>query len=197
MIMIIVLECPLTIKKYIQFVAAYRQDVPCPCCGQNTRRHGKYERTVHTHRRSFQIPIMRRRCAGCRKTLSLIPCFLAPWARFINPIYECFGRALISGIPIFKLPERLTTEGVSVVSLRTLYRWKNRLRKWLSLWWINQRHIWAMENQEGDSLLSLYREGINSYEEIQGLLAFAFRGDIPRRGRLLSLLHLRRPIGPG
>lgn len=195
--MIIVLECPLTIKKYIEFITTFRQDVSCPCCEKNTRRHGQYERTVHAHRRSFKIPILRRRCADCKMTFSLTPCFLAPWARFINPIYECFGRSLISGIPIHKLPERLTTEKVSVVSLRTLYRWKNQLQQWLSLWWMNQRHALAMEFQEDHGLLLLYRKGISSCEEIQVLLKFAFRGDVPRRGRLLSWLHLRQSIRSG
>ncbi len=91
-----------------------------------------------------------------------MPCFTFPWGRFANHIYEFLGRWLMEGVPINRLAELLTTSSVSVVSLKTLYRWRLRIMGFLEKWWIDQRTRWVFEFQGGDGLLSLYREGINS-----------------------------------
>ncbi|WP_412734015.1 transposase [Heyndrickxia coagulans] len=151
---------------------------------------------MHFKHRSFRIPIMRRRCPDCRKTFSLMPCFTSPWARFANHIYEFLGRWLMEGVPIGQLAQRLTTPSVSEVSLKTLYRWKHRFLEFWGKWWIDQRKKWASEFQEGESFLSLYREGIRSDEEIQLLLSFFFAeiGSVPSKGRLFSTINLRQPF---
>ncbi len=191
----ILLECPLTIKKYMRFVEIYNEDTFCPCCGRVTRKHGKYEKTVHFKYQSFRIPIMRRRCPDCRKTFSLMPCFSHSWARFANHLYEFFVRWLMAGVPISQLAEWLTTSSVSVISLKTLFRWKKRFFCLLGKWWISQRKEWAMEFQEADGLLSLYRHGISSNQEIHFLLSFYFGHieSVPGKGRLFSMINLRQP----
>lgn len=192
--MIILLESPLSFKKYLKFVKQFNQDVFCPCCGRLTRKHGKYEKTVHSKHQSFRIPIMRRRCPDCNKTFSLMPCFTLPWGRFMNHIYEFFGRWTLKGVPISQLTDKLTTSSVSVVSLKTLYRWKHRFYDFWEKWWIDQRRQWASEFQEGEGVLPFYRRGINSWEEIQILISFFFggNGSIPCKGRLFSLINLRQ-----
>lgn len=192
----ILLECPLTIKKYIKFVEAFDEEVFCPCCGRRTRKHGKYEKTIHFKHQSFRIPIMRRRCPDCNKTFSLMPCFTFPWGRFANHIYEFLGRWLLEGTPVCQLAEWLTTSSVSVVSLKTLYRWKHRLLEIFGKWWMDQRKKWASEFQEGEGVLSFYRQGIRSDEEIQLLLSFFFgeNASVPCKGRLFSMINIRQPF---
>ena len=195
----ILLECPLTIKKYKRFVKTFNEEILCPCCGRKTRKHGKYKKTIHFKHQSFRIPIMRRRCPDCKKTFSLMPCFTFPWGRFAIHIYEFLGRWLINGIPISQLAELLTTSSVSVVSLKTLYRWKLRFQELWGNWWIGQRKKWIAEFKDGEGLLSLYRKGMSSIQEIQLLLSFFFNknGSIPCKGRLLSMINLRQPFPIG
>jgi hypothetical protein len=124
-----------------------------------------------------------------------MPCFSHSWARFANHIYEFFMRWLMVGIPISQLAEWLTTSSVSVISLKTLYRWKKRFFDFWGKWWISQRKEWIEEFQEADGLLSLYRQGMSSNQEIHFLLSFYFgkSESIPRGGRLFSMIHLRQP----
>jgi hypothetical protein len=194
--MSILLECPLTFKKYMKFIETFDEDVFCPCCGRLTRRHGQYEKTIHSKHQSFRIPIMRRRCPDCDKTFSLMPCFTFPWGRFANHIYEFLGRWLTDGVPICRLNDWLTTSSVSVVSLKTLYRWKRRFQDFWGKWWIDQRKKWTSEFQEGEGVLYFYRQGISSNEEVQLLLFFFFgeNDSVPCKGRLFSMIYLRQPF---
>jgi hypothetical protein len=194
--MIILLECPLRIKQYMKFIESFDEDVFCPCCERLTRRHGKYEKIIYFKTKSCRIPIMRRRCPDCDKTFSLMPCFTLPWGRFANHIYEFLGRWLIEGMPISQLAEWLTTSSVSVVSLKTIYRWKRLFHDLWGKWWMNQRKKCSSEFQEGEGLLPFYRKGISSNEELQLLLSFYFGGkdSIPWKGRLFSMINLRQPF---
>lgn len=197
--MIILLECPLTIKKYMNFIEAYNESVCCPCCGRLTRRHGKHEKTIHYKTKSYRIPILRRRCPDCDKTFSLMPCFTIPWGRFANHIYEFMGRWLIEGIPISQLAEWLTSCAVSVLSLKTLYRWKRLFQDFWGKWWMDQRKKWITEFSEGEGVLSFYRQGMSSNEETHLLLSFYFNGvdTVPCKGRLFSMINLRQPFPAG
>lgn len=193
--MIILLEYPLNIKKYMKVIETFDEDVFCPCCGRVTRKHGQYERTVHFKTKSYRISIMRRRCPDCDITVSLLPCFIFPWGRFANYIYEFFGRWLAEGIPISQLAEMLTTPAVSVVSSKTLYRWKRRYKNLWGKWILGQRKKWSSEFQEGEGLLPFYRLGLTSNEEIQLLLTFYFgESRVPCKGRLFSRINLRQPF---
>lgn len=194
--MSILLECPLTFKKYMKFIETFDEDVFCPCCGRLTRRHGQYDKTIHFKHQSFRIPIMRRRCPDCNKTFTLMPCFTFPWGRFANHIYEFLGRWLMEGVPVFRLSDWLTTSSVSVISLKTLYRWKHQFQDFWGSWWIEQRKRLVFDFQEGDGVLSVYRGGMSSNEELQLLLTFFFgkNTQVPCKGRLFSMLNLRQPF---
>ncbi|MFD2615930.1 hypothetical protein [Terrilactibacillus laevilacticus] len=100
------------------------------------------------------------------------------------------------GVPVCQLAEWLTTSSVSVVSLKTLYRWKRRFQDLWGNWWINQRKKWVSEYIEDEGLLSVYRNGISSNSEIQLLLSFFFaeNGSVPCKGRLFSKINLRQPL---
>ena len=99
----------------------------------------------------------------------------------------------MDGVPICRLSDWLTTSSVSVISLKTLYRWKRRFQNLLEEWWVAQRKKLASEFQEDDGILSLYRRGMSSTHEIQLLLSFFFGGkaSVPCMGRLFSMFNLR------
>ncbi|HJV16200.1 MAG TPA: hypothetical protein VJ546_02245 [Bacillales bacterium] len=94
------------------------------------------------------------------------------------------------------MTECLTTTSVSVISLKTLYRWKKRLFDLWGKWLINQRRKLAEEFQEGDGVLSFYRQEVSSNQEIHLLLSFYFGGNesIPSKGRLFTMINLRQPF---
>lgn len=190
----IVVRFPLFIKSYIQEIRSFNVDILCPSCGRRLRKHGSYERTVIWKRKGYEIPILRRRCPRCDVTYSLLPCFITPFMRFANHIREFLGRWLLVGEPLAKLPERLSTEAVSVVSLRSLYRWKSRLQSRFADWWKEQRTAAATSPELLDALLECYRQGMNSEQERHMLFSLFFRGEgIPRRGELLSKINLKLP----
>lgn len=192
--MSILLKCPLTIKKYKKFIKNFNEDIHCPCCDKITRKHGKYEKTIHFKHESHRIPILRRRCPDCDTTFSLMPFFTFPWGRFANHIYEFFCRWLMTGLPVSSLAELLTTPTVSVVSLKTLYRWKRLFQDLWEKWRIDQRMKWISEFKDGDGLLSFYREGMSSNDEIHLLLSLFFGGNtsVPQKGRLFSMINVRQ-----
>lgn len=193
----ILLDCPPTFKKYMKFIETFNMDISCPCCGRVTRKHGKYEKTIHFKHQSYRISILRRRCPDCNKTFSLMPSFSIPWGRFGNHLYEVFVRWILEGIPVHRLAEWVTTASVSVVSHKTLYRWKRRFEDFIVSWLVDQRKRLAAEFAEGDGVLSLYRQGLSTKEELQLLLAFYFYevgSSVPGIGRVLSVLNVRQFI---
>lgn len=192
----IILEYFIPIKRYIATIESIELEVLCPCCGRRTRKHGKYKRTVHFKTKSHEIPIMRRRCPDCKKTFSLIPCFIVPWGRFSNHIIEFLLRWVFFGIPLTLLPERLSTDEVSVISKKTVYRWKAKFFSRFLNWWKAERKRIAEHYQDGDGLLALYREGIGSADEFLLLVSFYFGEDpsIPKPGNLFSAIHFRQTL---
>jgi hypothetical protein len=192
--MSILLECSLSINGYIKEIESYDIEVSCPCCGRKMWKHGKYKRTVHFKKRSYVIPILRRRCPTCSKTYSLIPCFIIPWARFANHIRELMGRWLLAGVPLARLQENLSTFATSIVSLKTLYRWKAKLKAVFEQWMMDQRNRIILSG-EGE-MLSLYRLGISTAQECEFFLSLFFGGTthIPGKGRLFSVINIRLPL---
>jgi hypothetical protein len=189
--MIILLECSLSIKTYIKTIKTIEIELVCPCCGSKTWKHGKYERTVHTKRVPYRIPILRRKCPKCKKTFSLLPHFIKPWARFDNHVREMAGRWWLSRVPIRHLPMRLTTEKTSIISLKTLYRWLRKMKSSIIEWIYFQRKM--LIGRGGEELLELYRHGINSGEELGYFLGLLFNGRIPPIGKLISSINLILP----
>jgi transposase-like protein len=192
--MIILLECPLSINRYIKEIHTYESEVKCPYCDRRLRKHGSYQRSIVFKRRIYTIPVLRRRCPSCDVTFSLLPCFTSPGMTFANHIREYMGRWLLAGACLSELPERLSTAEVSIVSLRTLQRWRAKLFKRGEDWFLKQRLLLANEYEDGDGILALYREGLHSRQEIELLLTF-FLGStsLPRKGSIISKMNLRLP----
>lgn len=191
--MLILLECSLSINGYIKEIESYDIEVTCPCCERKMWKHGTYKRAVHFKKRSYVIPILRRRCPSCGNTYSLIPCFIVPWGRFANHIRELMGRWLLVGIPLTHLQEHLSTFFTSIVSVKTLYRWKGKLKMSFEEWMMDQRNQFAASEDEA---LGLYRVGVTSAEECEFFLSLLFGGksNIPGKGKLISILNLRLPL---
>jgi hypothetical protein len=113
---------------------------------------------------------------------------------FANHIREFMGRWLLMGARLSALPERISTTEISIVSLRTLQRWKAKQFKRWEDWFLKQRWLVASEHEDGDGILALYRKGLNSQQEKELLLTFFLGGtSLPRKGAILSKINLRLP----
>lgn len=191
--MTIILNYTQSIKSYIKSIESSNIKVTCPCCGRRLWKHGRYQRTVHTKRKSYVITILRWRCPDCRKTYSLVPCFIKPWARFANHIWEYLGRYLLEGVPKSELPELLTTSQTSILSLKTIYRWSSQLYARFLIWLKEQRTRLAHDYQDGEGILPLYRLGMNTGEELQVLLTYFLDGEMPSRGNVFATINTYLP----
>jgi len=99
------------------------------------RRHGRFWRWVFTARQKAHIPIYRWFCPSCRKTCSVLPDFLRPYARFITLVREAVVRGrLRRGLPWSTLAQRLSSPAVSWLSEKTLRRWLGRARDLAGEW---------------------------------------------------------------
>jgi hypothetical protein len=189
------MECSLSINRYIKGIHRSKMEGECPCCSRRLRKHGSYKRSVVFKRRVYIILVVRLRCPSCDVTFSLLPYFLSPWKRFANHIREFLGRGLLSGIPLSHLPEKLSSTAISILSVRTLRRWKAKLQIQWKDWFQKQRVYMAKQLDAGDGILALYREGGTAEQEREFLL-FCFLGKnrvLPRKGSLLSQMNLRFP----
>lgn len=182
-----------SIKHYVTSIEHASIDVACPCCDRRLWKHGSYQRTVHYKHQSYVIPILRFRCPDCKKTHALIPCFIKPWARFANHIWEFLGRYLLEGIPMCQLPELLSSERTSIISLKTIYRWTAQIKERTSSWRKEQRFSFLCDEGAGDSLLALYRHGMRTDEEWVFFLFHFFEGNIPKRGSIFTHINLQLP----
>ncbi len=189
--MIILTEYVRSINKYLKDFEHKKLEVIgfCPCCEGKLWKHASYKRSLLYKKKIYIISIRRMRCSLCRQTFSLIPCFVTPWMTIANHIREYMGRWLFSGIPLSHLPEKLSSIQISVLSLRTLYRWKARLKSRWNPWYLQQRTAWAVGSK---GLLSLYREGMDSVQERERVLLYYFGTDrLPRQGSTLNWLNLQ------
>jgi hypothetical protein len=189
--MIILLDCVISIKRYLKQLHMCDQDIECPHCHTQMRKHGSYERQVVYKRNLYRIPVLRRRCKACHITCSLLPCFVQPWQRFANHIREGVGRWYLTGTPLYRLPHYFETVGLS---LRSLYRWKSKWGEKFRIWLIIQRRRLANDYDQGDGILGLYRLGLTSEQEREITLSL-FLGDFPfpRVGTLVTKINLLLP----
>lgn len=97
----------------------------CEDCGCCLHKHGRYLRAVATKSGIVQIPIYRQLCPVCRKTVSLLPDFLVPWARYATWIREAAMTRRQNGFTWRQTAE--STFAIAVCcSRRTLKRWWQR-----------------------------------------------------------------------
>lgn len=191
--MSILLDYFKSIKCYITSIETMDIDAFCPCCGRRLWKHGKYERTVHHKHQSYIIPILRFRCPDCKTTHALIPCFIKPWARFSNHIWEFLGRFLLKDVPKCQLPNLLSSKRTSTISLKTVYRWSAQLKERVFTWGNEQRIKFVHDYEGGDSLLELYRFGVQTAEEWLFFLFHFFEGDVPKLGNVFSRINIHLP----
>ena len=97
----------------------------CEDCGGLMHKHGRYIRSVVTKDEIVQIPIFRQYCPACGKTISLLPDFLIPWARFATWVREAAMTRRQIGFTWRQTAESTTAPAVRY-SLRTLKRWWKR-----------------------------------------------------------------------
>ena len=170
-------------------------NVPCPTCNRRLRKHARSKRQVVWKRQIHSIPIQRMRCPSCDVTFSLIPFFIKPWERFANHIREFMVRWLLMGLPLSQLPFKLSTPEVSILSIRTLRRWKASLWSRWKQWYFQQRTDLSIREDLGPGLLPLYRTGFNSEQERNWILSsfLGIKEKFPSIGHVLSVLNLRLP----
>jgi len=131
--MTIVLPLAHSVERYLR---RFGQEGPklvleCPCCaGERMHRHGRYWRAVVSRRRITRIPVYRWRCPRCRVTVSLLPDFLKPYARFLSLLREKAVWRRAAGWPWERIAHAVSSVAVSVVSVRTLLRWWRRMLDW-------------------------------------------------------------------
>jgi len=97
----------------------------CEDCGRHLHKHGRYARWVATKNETIRIPIYRQHCPDCGKTISLLPDFLVPWARFASWVREAAMTRRQKGFTWQQAAESTTTPAIRY-SRRTLKRWWKR-----------------------------------------------------------------------
>lgn len=97
----------------------------CEDCGNNLHKHGHYLRWAVSKQNMIQIPIYRWLCPNCRKTVSLLPDFLIPWARFTTWTREAAISRKRKGISWRRIAETTATPSIGL-SPRTVKRWWRR-----------------------------------------------------------------------
>ncbi|WP_445293289.1 DUF6431 domain-containing protein [Cohnella sp. 56] len=60
----------------------------CEDCGCCLHKYGRYIRAIATKSEIVQNPIYRQLCPVCGRTISILPDFLVPWARYTTWIRE-------------------------------------------------------------------------------------------------------------
>lgn len=108
----------------------YRNQSPnvklcCQDCGRTLHKHGSYLRWVTGKRERIQLPIYRWLCPHCGVTVSLLPDFLVPWARFTTWVREAAIVRKRQGRSFRRIAETITTPVIGL-SRNTVKRWWKR-----------------------------------------------------------------------
>jgi hypothetical protein len=167
----------------------------CDDCKVTMHKHGRYFRSVTTKQKTRAIPIYRWLCPICRKTLSLLPDFLVPWARFATYIREAAVIRKLRGDAYGSIAQSITAENVRVSRCTVKRWWKRHLHKAsdLSLWLAGQ----LLSSGYTEDLLHRYPNPVASgpaetTKWLQTLLSIFSRKPASVRG-LWSCLHSRIP----
>jgi len=133
--MSIVLPLAHSVQGYLRRFGQVGPSLPLRCGHCNTQplhRHGCYWRAVVCRRRIYRIPVYRWHCPQCRKTVSVLPDFLKPYARFLSLLREKAVWRRLAGWQWERIALAVSSTAVSVVSVRTLLRWFKRAVAWAS-----------------------------------------------------------------
>ncbi|MHB1042804.1 MAG: DUF6431 domain-containing protein [Eubacteriales bacterium] len=136
--MVIVTLLGITLKDYIRL---FRNNGPeilitCPFCGRkHMHKHGRYFRNAVTKFKVYRIPVYRHYCPRCKKTVSLLPAFVAPYQTFLNSLRELAIRKLTyTEINLEEVAQFISSQNIGVLSGKTVYRWKRRFKQKIPGW---------------------------------------------------------------
>lgn len=129
------------------------EKLSCEDCGCCLHKHGRYMRAVAIKSEIVLIPIYRQLCPVCGKTISILPDFLVPWARFATWIREAAMTRRQNSFTWRQTAESTFATTVRC-SRRTLKRWWQRylLRAASAALWIAGQL--ASSDFDGDLLRS-------------------------------------------
>jgi hypothetical protein len=185
-------------KAYLRLYDECSPDIRLCCenCGIRLHKHGRYYRSVTTKQEMLRIPIYRQYCPDCGTTVSLLPDFLVPWARFATWVREA---AMIRRQKGFSWRQTLTSTTSSAFrcSRRTMKRWWKRFAERASsaaMWVAGQL---TRSGYDGD-LLGMYPKKVNpeladTLNWLQKLLSIYCPVKPWRRG-YWTFLNLRLPV---
>ena len=130
------------------------------CNNRKTHKHGHYKRTVYTKYFSYRIRIYRWCCPECGKTISLMPTFLIPYARFYTPLRESAIKRRMNGESYNSIAEKIVSQKNGGLSMQTVKRWwKNFMKNVLPATnWLAGELI---KLGEAEDLLRLHSTGVN------------------------------------
>ncbi|HEY0826844.1 MAG TPA: DUF6431 domain-containing protein [Bacilli bacterium] len=101
----------------------------CEDCGHTLHKHGRYYRWVINKSEMIYIPIYRWLCPSCRTTLSLLPDFLVPWARFTTWVREAAMVRKRQGRSWHQIAATITLPQIGVSSSTVKRWWKHYVKK--------------------------------------------------------------------
>ncbi|TCS66816.1 hypothetical protein EDD64_1561 [Effusibacillus lacus] len=133
--------------------------IHCPHCHRIMNKHGCYKRTVATKHQAIQVPIYRWYCTECRKTLTVLPDFLIPWARFATTVRESAIVRRLQGLSLSQIIQGVASFAVGI-SAATVKRWWKR-----HLCQVNRVSLYMagklVERGTTQDLFHLYPRGVN------------------------------------
>jgi len=112
----------------------------CENCNRKLHKHGRYFRWVTSKSEHIHIPIYRWLCPDCGITVSLLPDFLIPWARFTTWVRESVIVRKRQGKSLRWITETIVCPHIGVSSSTVKRWWKQSLAKVAStaLWMSGQ-----------------------------------------------------------
>lgn len=167
----------------------------CEDCNRKLHKHGRYYRWVTSKNEHILIPIYRWLCPHCGITVSLLPDFLVPWARFTTWIRESVMVRKQQGNSFKQIAEAVVSGHIGLSPSSVKRWWKQSLAKIIdaALWLSGQLVIAGSE----EDLLRLYPQPVTAkavhtwiwFEQL--VMRYA-----PRRSRLRgywAFLNTRMP----
>jgi hypothetical protein len=123
------------------YLRSYKENSPdvklcCDKCNHQLHKHGRYYRWVASKRELLHIPIYRWLCPVCGTTVSLLPDFLIPWARFTTWVRESATSRKRQGQPLRQIANEVTSSHIGLSTSTVKRWWKLALKKTASasLW---------------------------------------------------------------
>lgn len=138
--MIKILSFGRSCKSYLRLYKDHSPNVVLYCenCNRKLHKHGRYSRWVTSKNEHILIPIYRWLCPNCGTTVSLLPDFLIPWARFTTLVRESAMVRKHQGKSFKQIAKTIASKHIGLSSSTIKRWWKRGLAKtadaalWLS-----------------------------------------------------------------